>query len=181
MRDYNYISIPKTASQSINKILEIKDLGANNHHAVHKLPPAKFSFTFLREPISRLISWHSWHKVAMPKFYNTSLEDWIIMGCPHHWQEALLQQCGITNPLNQYEFVMFENEIAVDFIGDYSKLQDHFNIVCDTLKIERKILPLVGNTIKDDTYISKRSRKLLETKFKKDFILYDLLLTKSRR
>ena len=163
-----FISIPKVASTSIRKALGIT---RNNHKSSHKVKEGGFRFCFVRNPYDRLVSWYEWHRKNEPQWaqYQMSFKDWIIDGCPHHWDFILCDSQGISSPLNQWEFV----KGGVDFIGKYETLDIDFKNVCFILGVDPK-LPheLRSNKKQWQSYYDQDTMELVRIKFKRDFIQF---------
>lgn len=168
--NYLFISIPRTGTQSVRDILPTKD----NHVSIKKHEGVNaFSFCFLREPIERLHSWYSFHYTNYRKnylIYNRTFEEWILAGCPHHWNN--FTESAVKDPLNQSEFILDSSgNIAVDFVGVFSKLKSQVNVVLGLLNIQKQ-LPHISKTGRGEPFISEAAMQLVKNRYKKDFELY---------
>ncbi len=124
-----FVSIPKTGSRSIRHILGASD--EHNHMARHKIPIDAKSFAVLRNPFDRLVSWYFGHKLVQPGLveYQQPFNEWVMNGCPHHWKTGFCESRGITNPLNQYEFVTDKRgDINVDYLMRFESLQKDWKL-----------------------------------------------------
>jgi hypothetical protein len=177
---YNYISIPKTASQAIHRALNITNVSEMNHVSVNKLPE-RFTFTFVREPLERLVSWWRYHKsvTGLKGVYLPTFEAWVNAGFPVHWDRDFLIRCGVNNPLNQWEFVCKNGLIHCDFIGLYEDLDNDFKEVSKVIGVNKK-LELVCPSIVPKPIVSEKTKTIIKNKFKIDYELYEHVRTKRR-
>ena len=173
MSEYIYISIPRTGTHSIHVAFETNQ--KDNHQPIRYLNQQVFSFTILREPTDRLISWYAWcnhHHREEYKYYDTDFDSWVAEGCPHHL--TFEKGVPLTNPLCQWEYLIDTNgEIAVDYIGDFAFLQESINVVCDKIGKPHLELPWHAYTIRDQIHASDMSTSNLKKMFPLDYKLYE--------
>ena len=98
MDKYIYISIPKTGTNSVHKLLVIlisiilqqiirNKIGKQNYHT-------RISFCFVRNPVDLVKSWYYYHKYSpnvirkeVKDFYPDTIEEWVFnMKCRTHWK-----------------------------------------------------------------------------------------------
>lgn len=152
---YYFIHIPKTGGKSVVASLNIP---YDNHASAAVLKrwvgeenwSRSFSFAFVRNPWSMLVSWFFYHK-NNPVYKNINFPEWIRNGMPNHWQinnktdwhQGLVED----DPLNQLNFLKDEkNEICVDFIGRFESFQDDFDHMCNKLNLKNKNLKHVNKS-----------------------------------
>ena len=172
---YIYISIPRTGSVSIRKILpQIND---ENHKSIKKIERQGFSFAFVRNPYELLVSWFFYHKQTQgQEVYNTDFVSWVLKGCPHHWTPDFLEGRGLTHPLNQYEYVCNDKgEIIVDFIGRFETLQKDFSFVCNKIGHNNTNIPFGNNSKHNEweLYYTPKALAVVKELFKTDFKLFN--------
>lgn len=176
--DFNFVSIPRTGSQSVYKVLGItREL---NHHSITRFKNKHFSFAFLREPTERLYSWYyfhrtKWdaHKEAPLSVYNQQFEDWIKKGCPTHWSKEAISAMGLIDPMNQYEYISDHDRIAVDCLGDFKRLQQDFNVIM--LRIGKKQTDLEHTSFSkaNKRTFNEETMHIIKSRYKTDFELYE--------
>lgn len=191
MINFAYISIPKTASKSINQLLI--DNGKKpykNHESIYKYRDVEFSFSFVREPIERLKSWFYYHKQLFNnkdydnKFdlsmYNCSFNEWVKKDFPIHWEfkKGYIKSLGINNPLNQCDFICKNGTLDIDFLGDYNSINNQIKIICEKLKFNINKLKIINNCNSKPNYIKleQSTLSIIKKKFENDFKLYELLV-----
>lgn len=193
-----FISIPKCGTKTI---LEMYRLGMNrdndeeekrncfviyeNHQRLKILENKfnlenKFVFTLVRNPYDRIKSWYEYHKFISPIYYNTSLNNWIKMGCPTHWKiqnKTNWAKEGLS-PLLQYNFI--EGNKKIDFIGKMENFEeDNRKIIAKLNRIFRennvkkriiyKDIKLNSKKWKTNEKITNENKELIYKMFKKDF------------
>nr|VFJ58830.1 MAG: Sulfotransferase family protein [Candidatus Kentron sp. FW]VFJ58925.1 MAG: Sulfotransferase family protein [Candidatus Kentron sp. FW]VFJ63126.1 MAG: Sulfotransferase family protein [Candidatus Kentron sp. FW] len=149
-----FISIPKNASQSIIKILELGEnrdeentasLVIHENHQRARILNQRFDlnnlfvFCFSRNPYDRCVSWYRYHKNIEP-YRSLSFDSWVMNGMPHHWIVQNLTDYvseGIT-PLLQYNFL---EQYKVDFVGKLENFSHDMKVIIERLNI----MPLRGN------------------------------------
>lgn len=187
--NFSYISIPKTASRSILNWLKLeeKNIAVNNHKSIYNIEETDFSFSFIREPIDRLKSWFYFHNYLYNLYsesnrryeandlfiYNTTFNNWCLNGFKHHWTEGMLISSGITNPLNQFEFVCKDGIVDIDFLGNFDKLHNQLIIVSKIIEIPFSGLSKINTSNKQNIELSTEMESEIKQKFYKDFILYN--------
>jgi len=173
MRQFTFISIPKTASRAIHQALG--DGKKYNHLAVTRLPPearALPTFAVLRNPYDRLVSWWAGHRQQgrdrHNPIYQVSFAEWVHAGFPHHWPE----QFGVTNPLHQHQFIEENGVVVVDHLLPYENLYAALFHLTGR-KLTRRVGASRHNHWK--TYYTDELTKLVEAKFSRDIELHAAL------
>lgn len=177
---FNFVSIPRCASQTIHSSFRTQKF--MNHKSIKLFPePNLFSFAVIREPVDRLRSWFSWHKHKYPKqkdgsmkVYQTTMLEWAEAGFPTHWTENECVIMGLTDPLSQRDYIIDNNnEIAVDYLIDYVKLNQGLKYVCKQLKMKVPVFHNMGSSAR--WRVDNEIIKLAKEKYKDDFELYKSL------
>jgi len=167
-----FISIPKTGTNSIHKALGTNK--KDNHKSI-KLIEADFTFAFIRHPLDRLVSWYFGHRTTNPSLpqYQVSFREWLLTGT-HHWTLDNLKQFGISNPLNQWEFVEIDGEIKVDFLGRFENLNQDFKSVCNLIGREAELPHILRSKhLHWSTYYDKDLKRYAEMMYEKDMNLWE--------
>jgi hypothetical protein len=185
MIPYIYISVPRTATNSIHKALGSDNL--NNHKSIRLIKDDEFSFGFIRNPYEQLKSWYDYHK-KMPNLtqYKVKFNDWISSGCPHHWDEGMMKYTGVSHPCQQSDYLTDEaGKQLVDFIGIFEALESDWRHVCRKIDLDKDLEYLnyskAPNNISAIGYYTKENIALVKTQFKPTFKLYRNVLTKPLR
>jgi len=174
---WTFISIPKTGTVSVRNALNINT--ENNHVAIKKIANPGFTFAFVRNIFDHTVSWYQYHNKANKnlEIYQQPFRDWVLQGCPTHWEEdeGLLEYRGITDPLNQYEYITdHTGKILVNFVGRFEYLQRDLEHVISMLKIPAKPLQRLNSVTRRhySTYYTSQDvvDKVLELR-QKDFEL----------
>lgn len=163
-------------------MLENKTMN-NNHQSIYIQKKADFSFSFFREPESRLWSWFHFHK-KLPnklcsKVYSMNFDEWVKIGYPIHWTSEGCQDLGIKNPLNQHEFVARNGIIDVDVLFDFDKIQIELKYLSEKLNKEIKEVR-IGSSNVPITNINKIVKEKIKKDFEKDYKIYNSLKNKGR-
>lgn len=193
MIDFAYISIPKTASQSIRQLLIDNgriDLARKNHESIYNYGEVGFSFSFVREPIERLKSWFyfskkkmldSYHPTNLQTFsslsmYNCSFNDWVKNNFPIHWGKEMCLSLGITNPLIQSDFVCKNGIIDIDYLGNFNNLRNEMIEISKKMNFTNCNLKSIGSNQKPQENLDNETVSIIKQKFYNDFKLYEALL-----
>jgi len=176
MKEYIYISIPRTGTNSIHKLLG--QIDSENHKSIELIERAGYSFAFVRNPYDLLVSWFYYHKQHQPKLevYHCEFLTWIDRGCPHHWSDGLLKSSGVTHPLNQFQYICDSSGmILVNMIGRFESLQEDFINICDVIGIKDKSLPHVNGSKHNpwEGYYTPKALAQVKDQFKKDFEIFN--------
>lgn len=188
MKEYIYISIPKTATNTIHNFLD-----KNNHKYNHLKPDMikkqcsyynrAFKFAFVRNPYDIILSWYRYHKYShtqtkeVENFYPDDIKEWIFdMNFKTHWElKSHLKnnsRWDLSNPLYQHKWLYDNNDnIQVDFIGKIENFVSDFKYVCNILELGYKQPPILNSTTKENLVLDAECKDKIFTTFKKDFEL----------
>ena len=177
MRDFIFISVPKTGTKSIHAALQTgrtwHHIPASETRAAVDNWEAYFTFGFVRNPFDRLVSWYFFQKQdGSHRLYDAfeSFEHWVKAGCPEHWTAT-----GGPNPLLQYPFFMADDTIIVDFIGRYERLEEDFWYVCQQIGRPTLRLPHINPSrhAPYHTYYDAEMIDIVRTRFARDLALFE--------
>jgi hypothetical protein len=174
----NFIAIPRTATNSINELI----YGERNahHRSIRLTKDDRFSFAVIRNPLQRLMSWWKYHSNTIydptGEIYGLSFRDWVHNGMQHHWTDGFCEYCGISSPLNQWEFVCDEyGNIMVDRLLNFDNLQQDFDIALQPYLLSTK-LPHVNMSNPNKTVsLSATTTNIIFEAFKNDLMIYNNL------
>jgi hypothetical protein len=190
-----FISIPRNASNSIRKILELGKNRAQentssliiyeNHQRASILSQTYdlnnlFVFCFARNPYDRCVSWYEYHKNIVP-YRSLSFSSWVKQGMPHHWsiqnQTDYVSE-GIS-PLLQYNFI---EQVKLDFVGrignfpdDLKKVVERLNMICKEKDItyrfsfSNKKVNTSSRIHEFEYYYNQQTKEIVYSLLKKDF------------
>jgi hypothetical protein len=168
--EYIFCHIPKTGGISINSTL---GLPINGHKVVNKRKHQNsFVFSFVRNPYDRFLSCFRFLKnggcnnydLKDKRFFlrNYELEDFI--------KENLLFASKYQKHFKPQSFWLPN---GADFIGRFENLQEDFNKLMEFLKMEKKQLPVMNATKKNDYQLTKKDKNIIYKIYKKDFIKFN--------
>lgn len=137
-----HIAIPKTGSSSIKKVF-------NNPYQGHKTigyfiengPRFDYSFTFVRNTYSHLVSWYRFHhSMDIQEF-----RKWVKDGFAVDWGDDWMATWEENDPLNQMTWIKDKDgNVVVDYIGRFEHLEEDYLDLCNQLGIENpKKLPKI--------------------------------------
>lgn len=177
-----FIHIPKTAGTSIKKTLSASTFGHFNSEKMQNQYPNQwkdfFKFSFVRNPWDRVASIfhyykyykHPLHQKIQKEMENMSFSEFCENLCganPMYWLTGVFSH---PRWCNQYEWLVINDQIAVDFIGKYENLQKDFEHVCQKVKAASKNLmharKSTNKNYKD--FYNSHTKKLIRDKFHKD-------------
>jgi hypothetical protein len=177
-REFLFIWINKTAGVSVSNALGIdKDL--YNHYTAMELREilgptefeSKFKFGFVRNPWDKVVSeyrfriWTYQTELTPDTSFSQWLKSAYVDRDPKYydWPKMFLPQLEwITNE---------KGEIAVDFIGRFENLQNDFDIISSTLKIDRQLLRHENRSRESSGYrhyYDHETKAIVEKLFKAD-------------
>lgn len=175
---------PKTAGESIELCLngtrDIDDLDGLKHLNARRfikkygcdIWKQYTTFTFVRNPWDRVISWIKYRKKRGRSIYEELTPKVIAehLSTPHNHFPWFRQ-------FQYYKFIY--NECAeIDFIGRFESLQRDFDIICDRIGIPLKTLPHINSQPSDDSkhyteYYDTSQRKHVEHIYRRDIEMFD--------
>lgn len=142
-----------TKKQSFNSMHSFVDPHYNDHNCKDM-----FSFSFVRNPYTRIISLYKFIK--------------------RYRHLTFLGFCQYLNVkkeanVNQYKYLTLQNEIPLDFVGRYENIKEDFNNVCEEIGIPERYIDL-GFEHKQDLinykdYYCDESKKIIDNIFDMDF------------
>ena len=195
-----FISIPKNASNSIHKLLNVptKDhsnktdtIICDNHCRSILLQQRypdfndRFKFCIVRNPYERTQSWFLFHKYNMKlkPYTDLSFTNWIEKGCPHHWkiQNGTDYILNNLSPLHQYTFIYDEDmNLLVDKICKFENLNHDIQEVFNQLNIPSKNLPKINcsKELSSEVEYTLDTKNMIYSLLYKDFELFNYLNVK---
>lgn len=121
-----------------------------------------FKFTFVRNPWDRIVSNYSYAKEKWNPSC-TDFKDYLTNYLPKYKRKMI--------HLNQYDWISdFKNNIRVDFIGRFEKLQEDFDKVCEIIKIPQQQLPYINKSNRKHytEYYDEETKQIVAKKYAKD-------------
>lgn len=185
--DYLFISNPRAASVALNRELDWGQ--AFNHCPARQIRAflgaerfdALFSFGLVRHPLDRLVSWYFYHRHYKGEYFNKhvyqgTFRDWVLSGCPHHWQATPQVADGwLANPLCQWEYFYDGATLLVDYVGRYEELETALRSIFARIQRTPKNVGRVNASRRDRAYRSyfdAETEKLAREMFARDFDLF---------
>lgn len=179
LKRVNFISIPRSASQSIHNAFKTEKF--MNHKSIKVFPDRSLpSFAIIRHPVDFAMSWYSFHKSKrkLTHLYDDSLEDWCKNGFFTHWKPEECEPMGITHALNQFDYVSNEEgDLEVQHLVRYEHLISDMAALCYVYDI--KLPPIHSCSISKDLEIPDCMEPLLREMFPQNFELYEMANEKS--
>jgi len=122
-----------------------------------------FKFTIVRNPWDRLVSQYFGHVIH--EIPGMSIDEYFLRSFvynKYHDFKRFVQPC--TN------WISDKGNILVDYVGRFETLQDDFNVICDKIGIEHRILSQMGNSKKEHyrNYYNDYTAELVYNEFKSD-------------
>jgi chondroitin 4-sulfotransferase 11 len=173
-----FIHIRKTGGTSIEKIFvptagNTKNDVPYKHHSSSEMQrkfPKEwkeyFTFSFVRNPWSWLVSRYTWSKYTQGVITCTSFEDFIgrvNKGQFTGWLKTALEpQVGMLLDIN--------DRLMVDFVGRFENIQEDFNIVCNKIGTPEQQLPYKNATKHKHytEYYDDETKSIVAEKYAKD-------------
>jgi hypothetical protein len=185
MEKYIYISIPKTGTNSIHKLLGhsyfnhitanmIRNkIGKQNYHA-------RLSFCFIRNPVDLVKSWYYYHKYSpnvvrkeVKNYYPDTIEEWVFqMNCKTHWEEPLHKKFNpdwnLSNPLYQTKWIKDKDDnVIVDKVYKFDDINEHVYKMFDRrVNVENK-------SNKDDYVLQEETENQIRVLFADEIEFYN--------
>jgi len=132
----------------------------------NKIWNSYYKFTFERNPFDKMVSWY-WDK-RWRKKTNESFKEFCI-SCskePESFPKG-------------YELYTENDNVVVDFIGKYEKLNEDFSFVCNKLGIPIKgLFPCLRSHYRQDPshyskYYDSETKKIIENHFSREIKMFD--------
>lgn len=191
MDEYIYISIPKTGSNSIHKILGHSQFNHITANTIKKKIGdlnynGRISFCFIRNPVDLVKSWYYYHKYSpnvirreVKSFYPDTIEEWVFnMKCKTHWEsnDHKMQNpyWDLSNPLYQTNWIKdTTGSVIVDKVFAFDDIEHHiFDMFNQSVTIENK-------SNKDDFLLIKETEDKIVELFSEDIAFYNSLQKKT--
>ena len=176
-----FISIPKTGTISVRQSL---GLNARYNHMpakkiMNKIGSEKwnscYSFTFVRNPYDRLVSWYFFHRdtqnIDLYKQYN--FKQWLFEGCPNHWTQKTGAET--LKPLSLHDYLLDEEDnLMVDFVGRVENINRDFKSLMKEIGVSPRPLKHKNKSKRKryQDYYDKESRAQVQKLFGKDLELF---------
>ena len=179
-----YISIPKTGSNTVNKLRGFEEYNHIKAKTIKKKIGGEFfcqrgSFCFIRDPNEIIKSWYFYHKnnSRVPKnegydFYPETIEEWILRkNFRTHWQRLTFKlnnpSWDLTNPLFQKKWVCDDkNELIVTNIYSFK------NFKTILTKFYGQNIKAYNSSFSESIDLSEECKKKVEKIFAEDLDLY---------
>lgn len=180
-KHYLFIHIPKTAGISICYALNLPILG---HHSIKHFRELAlywvFSFTILRNPLTRLYSAYNYLKGGGVNSVDekNNLEyiqpfkdfhDFVLRG-------LFTASKKIEHFYPQHYFLSYGNKIDVDYIGSFENLEKSFSEICENIGIPRPTLPNSNGAnqkyVIDDIY-DKQTKETAMNIYNMDYLIFN--------
>jgi len=167
----NFVSIPRSASQSIHAALETDKY--MNHKSISLFPENGLpAFAIIREPVDHAMSWYAHHKSRkkLAHLYEETLEQWCINGFNTHWSPEECNTMGINHALNQFDYISEGGSVVVEHLLRYEHLENDFFNLCAEYDIQPR--ELRTTSVSANLEIPDCMEELLKKSFPKNFELY---------
>tara|TARA_Y100001973_G_C5097958_1_gene281071 strand:- start:187 stop:759 length:573 start_codon:yes stop_codon:yes gene_type:complete len=177
-KKYVFISIAKTASTSIRRRLGYNDDPPPEiYHMflkdiIKEQPKAKdyFKFAFVRNPYDRLYSTyinlkydgHDWATHLKKK---STFREFVL-----DFKQS--EYCNYIHLQPQSSYIKCDENIAVDFLGKYEALNEHFKIVENILKLpNKKLIKLRSASVvpEEPKFYDEGMKQIVRDIYKEDF------------
>ncbi len=175
---YVFVSIAKTASTSIRRRLGyFDDPPPEIYHMflrdiIKQQPKAKdyFKFAFVRNPYDRLYSTYinlkyDGHPWAVDIKKKNTFREFVL-----DFNESKYSKYIHLQP--QSDYIMYDNKIAVNFLGKFENLKENFRTVENILKISNKELKKLrssGTKHSESKFYDEDMKNIVREIYKEDF------------
>jgi len=178
-----HIAIPKTGSSSIKEVFNTPYQGHKTlGYFIENGPKFDYSFTFVRNTYSHLVSWYRFHHdMTVDGFRN-----WANKGFDVKWGRDWLASWENNDPLNQMTWIKDkQGNVVVDYIGRFENMEEDYLDLCNYLNIQNpKLLPYVNprpytenhkNVINDEykKYYNQYTRLLVQERFREEIEFFN--------
>lgn len=183
----------KRLSTKIKELSKKRKIDTRQHYMCSEYPPDKmklyFKFTFVRNPFSKLVSeWLHFKKYESELFKNVDFKDCLgafwectdkkLKTFKYTPRSANISDSDLNRkvmfPWHEHSIYQWRYTMGCDFIGRFENLQEHFDIVCDKIKIPRRKLPHTNKTNHKHytEYYDDETRKIVAEKYARDIKLF---------
>lgn len=190
MKEFFFIRVPRTASNSIARALG--DRSNETHRTAlqcknilgEKRWQELYTFAFVRNPWDRAVSWYKFCRgmgqltQRQREYYRLPFKEWVLNGMRTHW-EITNNNFGGTHPLLLHEYLLDrQGKTLVNFVGRFEDLPKAYLSLCTQLGITRvPKLSFVYRTRNKDydykRYYDSTTKEIISKKFKKDIALFN--------
>ena len=162
-----FVHNPKTGGVSITKALKeacpdaMVDVAGRHSYDVRNFPDL-YSFSFVRNPYTRMVSAYEffkqrphaiWHRHVL----NRSFREWLHQGPNPTWFELQSQFAD-----------------GCSFVGRFERLAEDFSRVCEELGLAAKLGHHQNSKVNDYwAYYDRRSREIVESYYAEDFSRFE--------
>ena len=140
-----------------------------------------FSFGLVRHPFDRLVSWFFYHKNLTMEYFNREVyectfQDWVLSGCPHHWQNTPhVTEGWLSSPLHQWEYFYDGESKIVDYIGRYEEMDSALDAIFDKIGVPATTLARTNLSTRETDYMKYFDQKSQDAAYellRRDFDLF---------
>tara|TARA_Y100000385_G_scaffold154814_1_gene160511 strand:- start:2876 stop:3424 length:549 start_codon:yes stop_codon:yes gene_type:complete len=158
---YIFVHIPKTAGKSITKGIG-GNIQQNKRHLFpkdydHKLWSKYFTFTCVRHPLDRLVSWYFFMR---KRFKEGSISDSSILANDNTFKQFVelhLDKRWTIQPQVNW----FDENYKYNYVMKIESIEKDFSKVCEALSIKSK-LPFINKSDRKKNYISYYDSETLD-------------------
>ena len=185
MKNYIYISIPKTGTNSVHEIMghtKYNHITANTIKTIigENESNSKESFCFIRNPVDLVKSWYYYHKYSsnvirkdVKQFYPNNIEEWIFeMNCKTHWEIPIHKKYNPNwdiniSPLHQHIWITDKNDNII--VKKIYKFDDINSVIEKLFNVKPKQKNISS---KDDYTLDRKTEDKIKEIFQKDIDFY---------
>jgi len=167
-KKFIFVHVPRTGGTSLESFFcesQLKHIHFKQKHSRHEHELQDhidyFSFSFVRNPWERMLSFYLFDIVGSTKY---SLYNW-------------LKLTRIRNRFAQSMsfFIMHNEKPRVNFVGRYENYHTDVKYICNKLNIEYAELPVLNKTNHNYyvDYYDEKTKKLVESMYKEDILNFE--------
>ena len=166
-KKFIFVHVPRTGGTSIEYFFDKKTINKffAEKHSLHEQDlydySDYFSFSFVRNPWERMLSFYLFDKVGSAKY---SLHGW-------------LQLSKIRNKFTQSmsHYLIRDGNPRVNFIGRYENYKKDFDYICKKLNIQKYKLEVLNKTNHNyyTDYYDDKAKELVNKMFQKDIVSFN--------
>ncbi len=195
LHDYQciFVHIPKTAGNSVSHVLNQLPRESDNlspkisKHAKafeikyllgEELWEQYFSFAFVRNPWSLMVSCYHWwlQKAKDIKYHSGKAKQVAAMKDFNEFMQSKFGRKMINERYgNMFDWISENNKIIVDYVGKLETIEKDWEHICEQLKIKQMPLPHINKSKHRDyrKYYNDESIQIVAERFKKTIDLFD--------
>lgn len=154
-----------------NKLASVPGIGHNAYKNVKKyIPEDYFKFAFVRNPFQALYSSWARHLETKNYPYTDTFREYLIL-------VSRKKIARVHTRWTQWDYLSYDGEIAMDFVGRFENLQDDWAHITKTIGLEGLELPKLNQNEEKDTSLYReaytpRMRKFVENRYRKDLEVF---------